>query len=416
MRTRHIGIIGAGIAGLHLGLRLQRLGIACTIITDKTPEQVAAAQLANMVVHWPTTLGRERVLGVYHWPAEEYGFSLLHNRIQTPEPIDIHCHATQPARAVDYRIYLPRLMEDFAERGGRLQVRQIDATNIGCIAERFDLIVVATPANGFQYLFARDDANSPYDRPQRYYVAGLYHGFRPAQARRATLSIAPGHGEAVSFPFLSRTGMVTALAITTHRPDELAMLRALSSRPGRPGFCTTLLRALEQLHPSIYGQIDTLRFDLQGANDLAQAAVTPVVRRPYANLGGGKYAIALGDVHVTVDPLVAQGANIGSYSAFALADAIAEANVFDLAFCHEVERSRSARILGAAHWTNAFLQPPDEARMELMAAMSHDRQLAAEYYDNFNCPERQWQRIGSAEGIWRWLAESRARTHELARA
>jgi glycine/D-amino acid oxidase-like deaminating enzyme len=59
MRTRHIGIIGAGIAGLHLGLRLQRLGIACTIITDKTPDQVAAAQLANMVVHWPTTLGRE---------------------------------------------------------------------------------------------------------------------------------------------------------------------------------------------------------------------------------------------------------------------------------------------------------------------------------------------------------------------
>ena len=204
MRTRHIGIIGVGIAGLHLGLRLQRLGIACTIITDKTPEQVAAAQLANMVVHWPTTLGRERVLGVYHWPAEEYGFSLLHNRIQTPEPIDIHCHATQPARAVDYRIYLPRLMEDFAERGGRLQVRQIDATNIGCIAERFDLIVVATPANGFQYLFARDDANSPYDRPQRHYVAGLYHGFRPAHARRATLSIAPGHGEAVCFPFLSR--------------------------------------------------------------------------------------------------------------------------------------------------------------------------------------------------------------------
>jgi glycine/D-amino acid oxidase-like deaminating enzyme len=28
MRTRHIGIIGAGIAGLHLGLRLQRLGAA----------------------------------------------------------------------------------------------------------------------------------------------------------------------------------------------------------------------------------------------------------------------------------------------------------------------------------------------------------------------------------------------------
>jgi len=77
---RHIGIIGAGIAGLHLGLRLQRLGIACTIITDRTPEQVAAAQLTNIVVHWPTTLRRERALGVYHWPAEEFGFNVFQNR------------------------------------------------------------------------------------------------------------------------------------------------------------------------------------------------------------------------------------------------------------------------------------------------------------------------------------------------
>ena len=144
---------------------------------------------------------------------------------------------------------------------------------------------------------------------------------------------------------------------------------------------------------------------MQGPGDLAQAAVTPVVRRGYADLGGGKYAIALGDAHVTVDPLTAQGANIGSYSAFALADAIVESDAFDLAFCHEIERSRSARILGASRWTNAFLQPPDEARMELMVAMSRDRQLADEYYDNFNRPEEQWERVGSAEGIRNWLAE-----------
>ena len=210
--------------------------------------------------------------------------------------------------------------------------------------------------------------------------------------------------------------MVTALAIPTHRPDDLAMLRALSSRPGRPGFCTTLLRALEQLHPSIYGQIDTLRFDLHAANDLAQAAVTPVVRRPYANLGGGKYAIALGDVHVTVDPLVAQGANIGSYSAFALADAIAEANVFDLAFCHEVERSRSARILGAAHWTNAFLQPPDEARMELMAAMKLRPATGGRVRRQLQLSRAPVAANWLHRRNWRWLAESRARTHELARA
>lgn len=411
---RHIGIIGAGIAGLHLGLRLQRLGIDCTIITDRTPEQVAAAQLTNMVVHWPTTLRRERVLGVHHWPAEKFGFSLFHNVIQTPKPIELHFHAAHPARAVDDRIYLPQLMEDFAARGGRLEVRSLNARDISGIAERFDLVVVAMPGNGFCDLFARDDANSPYDRPQRFVLAGLYHGFCPVQARTAAMSIAPGHGEAVTFPLLSRTGLVNALAVVVYQSDKLAMLRAFSGSSDQAGYCLALLCELERHHPTIYDRIDTTCFSMQGPDDLAQSAIMPVVRRPYVHLGSGTYAIALGDVHVTVDSLLAQGANIGSYSAFVLADAIAEAHAFDLAFCHEVERSQSARILGAARWTNVFLQPPDEARMELIVAMSGDGQLADEYYDNFNCPERQWQRIRSAEAIRDWLAERQVRTPERA--
>jgi hypothetical protein len=126
--------------------------------------------------------------------------------IQSPEQIDIHCRAAQPARAIDYRIYLPQLMEDFIERGGRMEVHPLDAKDIGRIAERFDLVVVAMPGNGFRDLFARNDANSPYDRPQRYSLAGLYEGFSPAYARSGIMSVKPGHGEAVAFPLLSRTG------------------------------------------------------------------------------------------------------------------------------------------------------------------------------------------------------------------
>jgi hypothetical protein len=116
--------------------------------------------------------------------------------------------------------------------------------------------------------------------------------------------------------------------------------------------------------------------------------------------------------------MMGQGANIGSYSAFVLADAIAESYTFDLAFCQEVDRSRSARILGASSWTNAFLQPPDEAKMELLEAMSRNQQLADEYYENFNQPEMQWQRLHSAKSIRNWLAEHevRATNPELAMA
>jgi hypothetical protein len=170
---------------------------------------VATAQLSNMVVHWPTTLGRERVLQVYHWPAEEFGFHQFHEVIQTPQPIDIHHTATAPARGVDYRIYLPCLMEDFVESCGRLEVASLGVNDIGRIAECFDLVVVAMPGNGFAQLFARDAANSPSDRPQRFAVAGLFTRFRSTLLRGGTLSVAPDHRETVTFPLLSHTGTVS---------------------------------------------------------------------------------------------------------------------------------------------------------------------------------------------------------------
>lgn len=410
--SKCIAIIGAGVAGLHLGLRLQQMGIACTIVTDRTPEEVAASRLANTVVHWATTLQRERVLNVDHWPAETFGFNRMRQIVQTPRQIDIRGRIAPSARAVDYRVYLPRLMQDFVERGGRLEIVALDAANIGSVAEHSDLVVVATSGRGFSSLFARDAANSPYDRPQRAWLAGLFTGFQKAPGGEAMVSVNPGHGDAVQFPMLGSDGPVTALLISAPSADALATLCFLGRMPDRACFRATMLHKLEQWHPAIYEKIDTARFDLQGPDDLAQVAITPVVRHPIAHLGRGKYAIALGDAHVTVDPLLGQGANIGSYSAFVLADAIQEAGRFDLAFCQEVERCRSARVLGAARWINAFLQPPSKSGVELLIAMSQDQRLADEYFFNFNRPERQWQRVCSSESIRGWLGERRMRQPE----
>jgi len=53
------------------------------------------------------------------------------------------------------------------------------------------------------------------------------------------------------------------------------------------------------------------------------------------------------------------------------------------------------------------LAAPDDARMELMLAMSRDQRLANEYIDNFDRPERQWDRTGSADRIRAWVGEAR---------
>jgi hypothetical protein len=342
---KRIGIIGADIAGLHLGLRLRQLNIDCTIMTDHSADQVVSAKLINPALYWPATLRRERVLRVQHWPAEEFGFHEFRSVIQTPEPIEIRARAMMPACAIDNRICLSTLMEDFAERGGRLEVAPVEAKDLYRIAERFDLVIVATPDKGLADLFPRNPELSPYDRPQLYWLIGLSAGLRLSEMRGAIVSVVPGRGDAVAFPLLSRTGMAGALSISSRHPDEFAMPRVLLSRPNRTGFHAALLRKLKQLHPAIYEQIDDARFALQGPDDVVQAAVTPVVRHPHACLRNGKDGIALGDVHVAVDPLLEQGANIGSYSAFALADAIEEADAFDLRFCEDVDRCRAAPLL-----------------------------------------------------------------------
>ena len=231
----------------------------------------------------------------------------------------------------------------------------------------------------------------------------------------ATVSIAPGHGEALVVPFLSRTGMGTALMISSLHVDGLAMLRELSSRRGQPGFCRALLRKLTRMHPAIHGQIDAARFDLQGPDDLIWTAVTPMVRTAHVHLGGSKYAVALGDAHAAVDPALGQGPNIASYSAFALADAIAEARSFDLQFCLEMERCRASCLLGVSRWTSAFLAAPDGARMKLMLEMSRDQGLINECAGNFNRAERRWDRAGSADLI-RASAEKAPRARAFAMA
>jgi 2-polyprenyl-6-methoxyphenol hydroxylase-like FAD-dependent oxidoreductase len=61
-----IGITGSGIAGLHLGLFLQKHGGDATLYSDRSPEQIRAGRLSNFAVRFDPTRERERALGVDH--------------------------------------------------------------------------------------------------------------------------------------------------------------------------------------------------------------------------------------------------------------------------------------------------------------------------------------------------------------
>jgi len=86
-----------------------------------------------------------------------------------------------------------------------------------------------------------------------------------------------------------------------------------------------------------------------------------------------------------------------------LGEEIVNADVLDARFCEKVDLKRQDRVLAAARCTNIMLQPPSEALGMLIGTMSQNQALADEFTENFNYPDRQWDRIASAERIQAWI-------------
>jgi hypothetical protein len=134
--SKRIAIVGAGVGGLHLGLYLRARGVDATIHTDRRPEEYAKLRLLNSVAHHSITVARESELGVDHWPVEQHGYYCHHHHFGGEQPLFFRGDFKAPSRALDYRIYLKRLMQDFAERGGRIEYGELKSADIARVACR----------------------------------------------------------------------------------------------------------------------------------------------------------------------------------------------------------------------------------------------------------------------------------------
>ena len=410
MRKR-IGIIGAGTAGLHLGLALRQHDVDVTMFTDRRPDEYRNMRLLNTVAHHAITIDREEALGVNHWPdAGYYGHHYFVGL--KPKPLRFYGDLHAPSRAIDYRIYHPRLMQDFVERGGTLEVRAIRKGQVDDISEDFDLIVVCTGRSPFGQMFERSDHHSPHDRPLRALCVGLFKGIAQRENRAVTMYFSPGAGEMIEIPTWTFNGLQSALVIENQIGGDLEVLAKTKYEDDRRAFLDLLIAKLRKHYPDCAERIDEREFDLANSpRDILQGGVTPTVRRSHVKLGNGKIAIALGDLQATVDPLMGQGANMASHAAWVLAEQIVEQEVFDERFVECVDHLRRDRVLGASRWSSYILQAfkcmPAEFRTFLDTVSRH-RLMADEFTDNFNYPERQWDCFASPERIRRWCARHAA--------
>jgi 2-polyprenyl-6-methoxyphenol hydroxylase-like FAD-dependent oxidoreductase len=394
---KHIGIIGAGIAGLHLGLFLQRHGIEATIYTDKTAEQQLGGRLANIVVRSAPTRERERRLGVNHWEIPDTDLTCFSISVGGARPLAFTGNFSQPTNIVDMRIYWARLLKDFAMRGGRVVIGTAQANDVERLALEHDLTVVAGGRGSLANMFPRLPEHSPFDKPQRLVVGGLYRGIAYRRPLGFEVAVTPGQGEILALPLFSFEPHLTGIAFEIVPGGAFDVLRHIRYEDDPRRFEATVSGLLQLYAPAIYARIDQAAFALARPLDLCHAAITPTTRRGYARLSNGRFAMALGDAHVVIDPLTGQGANNASHAAWVLGEAIRDSQTFDEAFCRRVEERICAYTLPVVEACNARLRPAPPHVIEMMVAATQNQAIADAYVNGFNHPDRWWNIIGSPE-------------------
>lgn len=395
-----IGIVGAGISGLHLGLHLRAQDLDVTIYANKTADEVANGRVQNSVAHMHVTRALEAELGIDHWSDDDAGYIRHYHYNGWGDDRTYFGDFTKPSIVVDYRILLPRLMRDFEERGGTLVIHEHTREFIESLTEEHDLVVVAAGKGPIASIFPTRTDKSPYDAPQRKLSVGFWHGVRRREPNGVEISVVPGVGELLAIPMFTFEGKLLALLFESvpGGPQEILHDQRCADDPD--DYRRQTLRILEEFHPTVFERVDEREFRLQGGDDVLQGSVTPVLREDFVELPNGTFLLALGDAHMTVDPVQAQGANSGAYSAKVIADVIKDDRVFDRRFMEKVARRRAERLEAATDWINTMIRPGGAEQIPaLFSAMVHDRALTDRFTENFNHPVEQFDLLGTPERV-----------------
>lgn len=393
--AKQVAIIGAGVAALHLGLYLLQHNIPVTIYNERSAADFRSGRLHSTVALMGTTRERTRALGIHDWDAPSFDTGQMHIYVGGEQPLSFTGHPAAPLLFIDMRLYLPRLLDAFVERGGQLILQDTQVNDVATLAASAAVVVVATGRNGLTQLFPRVPAESPYTQPQRLLMGGLFHGIRPLNPQGMCFQIAPGQGEIFESRFLSLTGKLGGLLIEAIPGSELAAMASLRYDEEPARFMATLLALLKRHAPLTYERIDPDAFTLNRPLDLLQGAITPTVRRAYTGMGDNRFVLALGDTHITHDPLTGQGANAAARAAWVLGETIVEAfgagATLDEAFYQHAEQRLWANLQPVTAWSNAMLQPPPPHMIELLVAATHQPAVANAFASSFNDPDRAWE-------------------------
>lgn len=381
--ARKIAIVGAGQAGLQLGLDLLEKGHAVTLITEKSGEEIANGRItATPALFWRGQQA-EQNLGIDFWRNEVFSNKKVQLGIRDDRGELLLRVAGQfingTAQMVDLRLKYPKWLETFSRRGGRLVIGRPDIAGLDTLAGEHDLLFVATGRTNAS-LFERDPERSIWPGPLRR-VRAIF--LDAPELDRWNNTFVPGIGELAASPALGLGNRpVQALLVWGAFGGPLDFPQDVDGAQVTEG----IKDAFRRFNPDYYDKIA----DKKILDDKAwvTGAVAPTVRKPTALLPSGRFAVALGDVAVTVDPLTGQGLNNASHAAdvFAREIELRGNEPFTPAWA-EATSNEAWDFIRHSYLLNRILLDPPAYQEPVFPAASRNPRLADELISGFPDPE-----------------------------
>ncbi|WP_155368066.1 styrene monooxygenase/indole monooxygenase family protein [Catellatospora vulcania] len=383
---RKITIVGAGQAGLQLGLGLLGAGYDVSLVSNRTGEQIRSGRVMSSQCMFGAALATEAAAGLDFWPGcpPVEGIAFTVPGPDGTKMLDWSARLDTPARSVDQRVKIPAWLDEFTRRGGELVIADAGIADLERYAAGSDLVVVAAGKGEIASLFARDETRSPYDAPQRALALTYVTGLTPRAGHSAVcFNLIPGVGEYFVFPALTTTGPCEIMVFEGVPDGPMDCWQDVRTSAGH------LARSKEILARFLPWEAERAAdAELTDDNGILAGRFAPTVRRPVAVLPSGRAVLGLADAVVLNDPITGQGSNSAAKAAAGYLDSIVEHGKgdFDAAWMQAAFDRNWAYAAHVTAWTNAMLAPPPPHAFELLGAASQVPAIASRFVNGFDDP------------------------------
>jgi hypothetical protein len=386
---RAITIVGGGQAGTLLALGLQTDGWDVRLVQDRAPTDISTGRVMSGQIMFKPALDLEREAGVSFWEdtaaeIRDINVAVCGGRNAQKE-IDWTADFIHPARSVDQRLKVSRWAEEFANRGGALDIKHVGLFELEKYARESALVIVATGKDEISRLFTRNDTLSAFNTPQRALALTYLNGATNDRPNGASYTIIPGVGEYINFPALTVSGPCEVITFEGHIGGPFDSWEQIGSPDQHLRHSIDLIRTFlpweaERLKKAV----------LTDAHGTLTGRFAPIVRNPIGRLPSGRAVLGMADVIVLNDPIAGQGTNNATKCAALYRKAIAEqaGARFDDAWMNSVFRRFWGQAEAPTTLSNMLLREPEQALVELLQVAQYDSKIASQVANGFAYPDQ----------------------------